>query len=302
MNKKWFSLSSVRVGAVVVLSIAALLAFPATRAKAGELLTLFRVQKVIVFPLDAPELERFAGNKTFGSRLDKLIASSIVVAKEPPSPISVANATEAGALVEFPVRMPQATPPLRIMVSGASAFTMTVDRAKTQAFLDETGRGDFVLPNTLDGAEIEIDIPAAVHTVIGDCPRLAQEDSAPFSQDYPNCFVFTQILSPTVRVPDNVNLAEIAQIGFEFSGMSRAESAAFAQKVDWETTLVVPIPREQISQTDVAVDGVNGVFIHSADPYKLNFVLLWVKNDILYFISSWGDVATRAVEIADSLP
>lgn len=302
MFKKWFSLSIVRVGTVVVIALVALFSFPATQAMAGKFLTLFRVQQVIVFPLDAPELERFAGNETFGSRLNNFLASSTVVTKEPLPPINVATATEAGALVEFPVRMPQATPPLRIMISGASAFTVIIDRAKTQAFLDEIGRGDFVLPNTLDGEKIEVDIPAAVHTVIGDCPRLAQEDSAPFSKDYPNCFVFTQMPSPTARMSDNVNLADLAQIGLEFSGMSSAEAAAFVQKVDWATTLVVPIPRNQISQADVAVDGVNGVFIHSADPYKLNFVLLWAKNDILYFMSSWGDVATRAVEIANSLP
>jgi hypothetical protein len=302
MIKKWFAFPVARVGVVIVLTLAALLAFPATRAMAGKLLTLFRVQQLIIFPLDAPELERFAGNKAFGSRLNALISSSTVVTQDPPPPVSVANAEEAGALVDFRVRMPQASPPLRIMVSGASAFTMTIDRAKTQAFLSEFRRGDFALPDTLDGAEIEVNIPAAVHAVFGDCPRLAQEDSAPISKDYPNCFVFTQIPSPTVRVSDNVNLAELAQKGLEFSGMDRDEAAAFVQKVDWTTTLVVPIPRDQISQAEVAVDGVNGVFIHSADPYKLNFVLLWIKNDILYFISSWGDVAEPAIALANSLP
>ena len=46
MLKKWFSFPVIRAGAIAVLSITLLMAFPTTRALAGQLLNLFRVQQV----------------------------------------------------------------------------------------------------------------------------------------------------------------------------------------------------------------------------------------------------------------
>ena len=52
MLRKWFAFPVVRAAAIAVLALALLLAIPTTRALAGELLNLFRVQQVAVLPIE----------------------------------------------------------------------------------------------------------------------------------------------------------------------------------------------------------------------------------------------------------
>ena len=52
MLKKWFAFPVVRYGAIAILALALLMTLPTTRALAGELLNLFRVQQVVVLPID----------------------------------------------------------------------------------------------------------------------------------------------------------------------------------------------------------------------------------------------------------
>ena len=74
MLKKLFAFPVVRYGAIAVLALALLMAFPTTRALAGELLNLFRVQQVAVLPIDTAGLENMTGNEALGSQLSELIS------------------------------------------------------------------------------------------------------------------------------------------------------------------------------------------------------------------------------------
>jgi hypothetical protein len=183
---------------------------------------------------------------------------------------------------------------------------MTVDRAKAQALLDEAGRGDLVLPESVDGADISVTIPSAVSASYGTCPKPQTDDieGKDSERRYPDCVILAQIPSPSVNAPADLDINRLAQIGLEFTGMTAEEAAAFTSTVDWTSTLVVPIPSNSASYEQITVDGVTGTLIQrpSREGEPTTFALLWVKDGIVYAISGRGDKSGQAIEMANSLP
>ncbi|MBN8655584.1 MAG: hypothetical protein J0M11_07600 [Anaerolineae bacterium] len=305
MLKKWFSFPVIRYGAIALVALALVLAFPTTRALASEFLNLFRVQQVTVLSIDPNNLQSLTGNEALGTQLSELISSSTVVTDEPGDPVEAANGEEASGLAGFSVRLPEVQSTSGIYVTESAAFTMTIDREKAQALIDGAGRTDLVLPEAIDGAEISVSIPATVSASFGDCPTPdleGGEDPFDMGEQYPDCIVLTQMTSPLVSVPDGVDMAQLAQIALEFSGMESEEAASFASSVDWATTLVVPIPRDVTTHSEVSVDGVTGVLIQRTEEYAPEYLLMWVKDGILYVIADTGSDTTPAFVLAESLP
>lgn len=306
MTKKWFSFPLVRLGAAA-LALTLFLSFPATRAWAGEFLNLFRVQQVQVVPVDFTGLEQLTGDGALGNRFTEMITDSVDVQQEPNEAVTVASAEEASELAGFEVRIPEGMTPSQINVSSGAAFTFTVDRAKAQALLDEAGRGDLVLPDSVDGAEILVDIPAAVSVGFGTCPKPGSEVAGNTEQStteslYPDCVIFAQIPSPNVNAPADLDIEALAQIGLEFTGMSTEEAQAFTSTVDWTSTLIIPIPQNASVNEQVEVDGVTGTLIQRPSGEGPQFALLWAKDEILYAISGLGTNVEQALDMANSLP
>jgi hypothetical protein len=306
MFKKLFAFPVVRFGTATLLILALILAFPSTRALAGELLNLFRVQQVTVVPVDFTGLEQLTGDGALGNQFTELISKAVNITDEPGEPVEAADAAQASQLAGFNVRLPQSYTPSQIYVIDSAAFSMTVDRAKAQALLDEAGRGDLVLPESVDGADISVTIPSSVSAAYGTCPK-PQTDGAENEDEgryYPDCVILAQIPSPSVSAPADLDINQLAQIGLEFTGMTPEEAAAFTSTVDWTSTLVVPIPSNAANYEQVAVDGVTGTLIQrpSREGEPTTFALLWVKDGIIYAISGRGTNSGQALEMAGSLP
>jgi hypothetical protein len=308
MFKKWFASPAMRFGMAALAILALVLAFPGTRALAGELLNLFRVQQVQVVPVDFTGLEQLTGDGALGNQFTELIADSVDMQKEPGEPVQAASAEEASQLAGFNVRVPAGMTPSQINVTGGAAFTMTVDRTKAQALLDEAGRGDLVLPASVDGAEISVDIPASVSVAYGTCPRPGSEvpgntEQSTTERRYPDCVILAQIPSPSVNAPADLDIEALARIALEFTGMSPEEAAELTSTVDWTSTLMVPIPSNAATHEQVSVDGVTGTLIQrSPDSESPQFALLWVKDDIIHAISGLGSKSEQAIDMANSLP
>ncbi len=311
MFKKWFAFPVVRVGSAALLILALVLAFPGTRALAGELLNLFRVQHVTVVPVDFTGMEQLNG--AVGQNISQLISESVTMQKKPSDPVNVASADEASQLAGFNVRAPQGETPSRISVMSGAAFTFTIDRAKAQALLNEAGRSDLVLPQEVDGADVSVNIPSSASLAFGTCPEPSKEGEAERERQretgtsgspgriYKDCIILAQIPSPQVSAPASLDIAKLAQIGLEFTGMTAEEAAQFTSTVDWTSTLLVPIPKNAASYQQVPVDGVTGVLIERPTDDAPQFALLWVKDGIIYTIGGLGDNSQKALEIANSL-
>jgi hypothetical protein len=307
MTKKWFSFPLVRFGSVALVVMALIMAFPATRALAGELLNLFRVQQVQVVSVDFTGLEQLTGDGALGNQFTELISSSVNMQQEPGEPVTAANAEEASQLAGFNVRIPAGLTPSQINVSNAAAFSMVLDRTRAQALLDEAGRSDLVLPASVDGAEISVNIPASVSVAFGTCPKPGSEVSGNNEQStterlYPDCMIFAQIPSPIVNAPADLDIEVLARLGLEFTGMSAEEAAELTSTVDWTSTLLVPIPRNAADHEQVSVDGVTGTLIRRPSNEAPQFALLWVRDGIIYAISGLGTNSAQAIDMANSLP
>ena len=312
MFRKLFASSLIKYGASAALVIALILAFPATRALAGELLNLFRVQQVTVVPVDFTGMEQLNG--AVGQNISQLISESVTMQKKPSDPITVASTDEASQLAGFSVRAPQGQTPSRINVMSGAAFTFTIDRAKAQALLNEAGRSDLVLPEEVDGADVSVNIPSSVSLAFGNCPEPSNESEAERERKremetsgspgrvYADCVIFAQVPSPEVSAPASLDIAKLAQIGLEFTGMTPEQAKEFTSTVDWTSTLLVPIPKNAASYQQVMVDGVTGTLIERPSDDAPQFALFWVKDGIIYTIGGLGSNSEKALEIANSLP
>ncbi len=287
--------------------VAVSLSFEPVRVWAGEFLGLFRVQHITVLPVDTTRLGELSGNSTLAKQVGQLFADSINVTKQPGDPKTVTDAAEASKLAGFSVRLPGASSTVpHLTVQGSSAFQFVVSRARAQALLDQAGDSRLQLPPALDGATIKVTIPAELTAAYGDCPpppRAADGDlnlGSP-GRRYLNCIVLAQIPSPTVDTPPNVDLTQLAEIGLQFTGMSPEQAHAFSQTVDWTSTLVVPIPRNGASYTQVPVDGVTGNLILRPTDDAPEYALIWVKSGIIYAIGGLGTDTSKALSMANSL-
>jgi hypothetical protein len=309
MFRKLFASTALRVGLAIVVILAVVFSFPQARAFADQVLNLFRVQQVVVVPVDFTGIQSLTGNDTLGKQVSDLIASSVTTQQEPGTPVTAADAAQASQLAGFTVRVPQGMTPSRLSVENAAAFTLKVDVAKAQALLNESGRSDLVLPASINGADVSVNIPASVSVAFGTCPDPAAPDTGAglnsggsAGRRYPDCVILAEIPTPTVSAPADLNIAQLAQIGLEFTGMTSDQAAAFTQTIDWTSTLVIPLPKNAATYDQVTVDGVTGTLIQRPADDAPQYALLWVKNGIIYAISSLGTNSQQAIQMANSLP
>jgi hypothetical protein len=259
-----------------------------------------------VVPVDFTGLEQLTGDGKLGNQFTDLISDSIVIEHEPDEPVEASSAAEASQLAAFNVRLPAGMTPSRVYVTDKAAFSLTLDRTKAQSLLDAAGRSDLVLPESVDGADISVDIPASVSVAFGTCPKpgdseVVTEESTVVRR-YPDCVILVEIPSPTVNAPASLDVDELARIGLEFTGMSPEEAAEFASTVNWTSTLVVPIPNNATTYEQVTVDGVTGTLIQRPDEEVTSkYVLMWVKDGIIHAISGRGTNSAQAIEMANSL-
>jgi hypothetical protein len=292
----------------IVVILAVVFSFPQARAFAGQFLNLFRVQQVVVVPVDFTGMQSLTGNDTLGKQVSDLIASSVTSQQNPGTPVTATDAAQASQLAGFTVRVPPGMTPSRLSVENAAAFTLKVDVAKVQALLNESGRSDLVLPTSINGENVSVNIPASVSLAFGTCPDPAAPDTGGLNSGgsagrrYPDCIILAEIPTPTVSAPADLNIAQLAQIGLEFSGMTSDQAAAFVQTVDWTSTLVIPLPKNAAIYDQVNVDGVTGTLIQRPADDAPQYALLWVKNGIIYAISSLGTNSQQAIQMANSLP
>ena len=188
------------------------------------------------------------------------------------------------------------------MQSGG-AFQLTVNRARAQALLNDAGASNLKLPASIDGAVIKVTIPAGIAAGYGECPKLTEgEESVQGSpgRTMLNCIILTEIPSPTVDTPPDLDVVQLAELGLQFTGMTKEQAHAYAQTVDWTSTLVVPIPRNAAQYKKITVDGVDGYLIQRPLDDAPEYAIVWVKDGIIYAIGGLGD-ATPALSMANSL-
>ena len=269
----------------------ALLTFTPARGFAQRLMALLRVQQITAVPLDFEALGDPSERGRFGKTIAQVLSENVVVTSKGELR-EMADRNEASQAAGFNVRLPSTrsdAPQLKVL--GEQAFHATIDRDRLQAILEEVGRSDLQLPQALDGATISARFPRIAFAKYGRCDGEHREDGR-------NCLRLLQSPSPTVTVPPELDLSELAQIGLQLGGMSAEAAREFSRSVDWASTMVVGIPQGTSYRT-VQVEGVQGTLIEGGRWHR-GYSLLWVKHGIIYALYGEGDSA-GALTMAESL-
>jgi hypothetical protein len=285
------------VTAVATAFVLCSLAFPSGRSLAQRFLATLRIERVQPVRLDLSSLD---GNRPLQQMLSQMVSDKVVVTVDE-KPQHSGSAADASQLAGFQVRLldARADSP-SFTIEGEHSFHMTIDRARLQDIFDQSGRPDLLLPATLDGAMVSIQIPRSVRLEYGECPHgIGEEDEQRESTRWSNCLALQEAPSPLVNLPSDLNIQQLAEIGFQLAGMSATQARELCQTIDWKSTLVLPIPRFVGSYSLVEVNGAQGTLIKDSGR-RPGYVLIWVKNGIIYCLAGQGD-SSKAVTLANSL-
>jgi hypothetical protein len=295
------------------------LGFSPARIWAQRILAMLRVQKITVVSIDPSTLVSHAEPDSRPYRLiNQFVSDNVLVTIDPGKPDIVPSVAMASQLAGFHVRtMSNLGTPQRVQVNGEAAFQMNLNRDRIETLLQEVGRADIQIPESVDRALVAVHIPKTVVSMYGDCParqanRASSAQSSPAQEmaehkmerlagtNNVNCVYLVQAPSPTVSMPPDLNMGEIAEAGLQLAGMSPGEAHAFCQTVDWSSTLVIPVPRNSSSYEKVNVDGVEGTLLTETLPQSNRYSLLWIRNGVIYSLMGWGN-SDQALNLAASL-
>jgi hypothetical protein len=275
---RWRAIAAATAAALAIVAFASV---PAVRAAARDFLDLFRVKRFAAVSVDPQRIQKLHDQ---GPDLKALIGDAIEVLEEPGAPQQASSAEDAATAAGFhvltPAFLPKGVGEPKVFVGGEGAMRLTADAHRLRSLLDGLGLSEIAVPDGLHGATVE------VHT------------STPVLLRYP-------------RGNDEIVLTqELAEIGLRVAGLDATEARTFAQKVDWRSTFVVPVPAGAGEFREVEVRGTTGLLITALRPQKAasdgakrpdrpHALLLWSEADMVYAMS--GRSPIEIVAMADSL-
>jgi len=293
---------SIAAAAIVVI---VWLGLPATRHLTQRFFASLRVQKVQAVNVD---LSNFVGpnaDTTLQNMVGQMISDKVTVTQSEKSQTAPDQATASKMVGSHAELLGGRQDKPELLITGAHAFTMAVDRARLQAILQEAGRPDLQIPASVDGAIVQVSIPRQVRARYGTCPGRPSATAnvatpTPRTMQYTDCVLLSEGPSPAVNAPTGLDVHQLAEIGLELAGMTQAQAQEFLNNVNWQSTLGIPVPRYMRSYEAVKVNGVQGTLLNMAGRGGPTYALLWAKNGKVYSLLGYGDSGS-AVSMANSL-
>jgi len=297
------------LGAAVILLAIAALSTGSGRNLIGKFLSSLRVQKVQAVNVNLSPFVDASANPTLHQMVTQMISDKVQVeVNENDQPVS--DAAAASQMAGFRVLLPSTRKDSpKLVLGGAHKVDMSVDRARLQAIATEAGHPELTLPQSLDGAELGVQIPRSVHAQYGTCPGPTSATSAvasnitgptPATTQYSDCVRLREGPVAVVKIPPGLDVGSLAEIGLETAGMTSAQARDFLQTVDWKAVLSLNVPRFLRSYEEVNVAGTHGTLLSMAGRRGPGYVLIWTKDGIVYSLTGFGD-SSQAVGLADSL-
>lgn len=269
--------SLMAAGSFAVLALVLLIGFPSVRAAASDFLGLFRVETFTPISISPEQIAMLQQLDTEG-----MDPGEFVMESEPGEPQQVASLAEAGALTGYTVRtLTNSVGEPQVFVMPEASGYMTVNLAGARAIVEATGIDPMLLPDSLDGARIDMTAFPSVQQVWADGT------------------VLVQTASPYVNYPADVDPAVLGEALLRVLGMDADAARQMAQTIDWTSTMLLPIPQEFATYQQVTVDGVPGVAIIPVDG-SAEAALMWQKGGTVYVLSGPAGV-DRLVDFANFL-
>jgi hypothetical protein len=260
------------------------------RAFASDFLDLFRVDSFAAVDVDPARMEELA--QAMEDQGDALFGEEEMLDEVEP-PVEVATIGDAADMVDFVVRKPlDYGEPDRITVSDEGKIRLRPDVEMLREVLSTVGLDPDLMPEDIDGEPFDVTIPESVTMTYGDG-----------TPDDDGEFILTQMPSPTAEVPDGVDMEALGEAMLLVLGLDSDDAARLSRRIDWTSTLVVPVPVGYGSAEEVEVDNTTGLLLESESQGpedQANCGLLWQRGGILYSITGPED-CVLVEDVADSL-
>jgi hypothetical protein len=169
--------------------------------------------------------------------------------------------------------------PDQIFLIDGGAGRLTVNVENTRALVRAAGADPNLIPYSLDGANVDVSLYTSV------------------SQNWSDGTVLTQSPSPLVEYPDDIDTRVLGEALLQALGLDQSRARRLSRTIDWTSTVLLPIPEDFATFSEVEVDGTAGIAFSSLD--GRHGALLW-QIDGMVFVLSGADV-DRLVDIANSL-
>jgi hypothetical protein len=260
---------------MAVLALVVAMSFPGVRAAASDFLGLFRVQKFTPISISAEQLallEDVAGSG--------LYPGEVVFFEEPSEPVRVDSLAEAEAAAGWQAGGPgQLGEPDAIYVIGGASGRLTINVENARTLMSLAGADPELIPDSLDGAEVNVTVYPAI------------------SQNWDDGVVLIQSPSPLVAYPEDVNVTALGQALLEVLGMEPGPARRLAESIEWTNTVLLPVPASIASFSEVQIGGSSGLALTSVDGQ--NAAVLWESEGMVFVLSGFD--AEELVGIANSV-
>lgn len=267
------------VAAAAVVTVAVLMSVPAVRASVAQFVSLFRVTNVVAVPVDPGRLARLEAEDL---QIGSLIGEHVQVVQDPGPPLNVASQADAeaaaGMALATPQWLPDNTRVIETAVVGERRLRVTANSARLQQVMDALGINDLTVPPGLDGHVVNVRVPPVVMIRY-------QHEKGPRTRLF-------QARTPQLTLPDSIDVRGLGEIGLRILGLPPAEAKQFAGAIDWNTTLVVPVPPNATSFRQVDIGGHRGVLIeHQPRNQAPTHTIVWSTADRVFALMSIQHVA-----------
>lgn len=281
MNRQRFTI----LGAVLALAmVIGAATFPSTRAWASEMLSVFRVAKFAPISVSPQQLAYLEEIMEDG---EEFYPGEMTFAESPEPAREFNTLSEAddyhdellGYDGSFRTLDGYGDPEVYVQPGGEATLTVNLENARR--LLEAADIDPTVLPDSLDGADVNAFVNASVMQSFGDVMLMQME-------------------APEINYPVGVNPQPIGEALLRLLGMDEAEAARVASSIDWSSTLVMPIPSEFATFSEVSVDGTTGLAIESIDGNG-ETMLMWQSGGQVVMISAENADTDSLLEIAEGL-
>ena len=285
VRRSWMSRSRWRpalAGVLVLALLVGVFSVAPSRALARQVLSVFRVRRFAVIQVSPDQ----ATMDELGTILQESLMTREpeVIVDEPAARVgSIAEAAEiAGFTARMPAYLPDSPQPAQIWAKGRSELRLTVPRQGLEAVLALAGMDGAALPAEMTEAVVDIVVPGVVR----------------ITKDHVQ---IQQVFAPQINYPEGVDPRLYGEAGLRLMGLDAREARRISERIDWTSTLILPVPTEVAEIREIEVAGVPAVLVRPRryEGSDMN-TLLFEKDGVLYAVNArYGD--ETLMQIAESM-
>lgn len=267
MNRKW-------IGGTILATLALVIAFsfPGPRALASNMLGVFRVQKFAAISVSPQQLEvigEVMEDGVFPGEFTDLSEGQ----HEFEEFTSFADASDylwkTDTFNSWGFRtLDTLGEPTDVSVQSGGKGILNLDVEASRKILSAVDVDPSILPDSIDGADINVEVYKS----------LAQSWKG---VDY------IQMPSPTIDYPSDVDPALIGSAVLQFMGMDEREANRLASNIDWTNTLLMPIPADFATFSEVRLGDTTGLALEALD--GSGTTLIFERNGIINLLIGMDD-------------